>query len=170
MRKKIVFILLISGLIPSMSFSQKSDLPRTIKENTDIFHGTWRAQQGNNQYEIVIKRDFMIIEGGEIVQPGKREYVWGKVIYFENGEKVRETADNVDEAVIRSGWDYDPFEINFIYRDLDGRFERDLDFIIDENDPKKAVLRFDSIKSYQKRPGWNQTDPFPDGMTWTKVE
>ncbi|MCD8072244.1 MAG: hypothetical protein LUE10_03555, partial [Alistipes sp.] len=147
------------------------DLTRTIKENTDIFHGTWIAHNGNSTYEMTLKRDMLKIPEGENMVPGYRETVWGKIKYFENGNLIRETPDNGFDAVVNFVSYQDPFHILFRFVEKVSSVQIYFDFVIDEHNSKKAVWKFEPENTRKRRGGRFNAEPdIPDGMTWTKVE
>ncbi|MCC8035856.1 MAG: hypothetical protein LIO77_08010 [Rikenellaceae bacterium] len=174
--KKIFFIATMLFLLSCSALYSQRDFSGKIKNNTNIFHGKWIAKQGNITYELIIKREMF-----KLSDLSERETVWGRIIYKENGNVVRETPDNIENAIIK----YmllelpDPYRMNFWFNDTERKVNGFWEFIIDKNDLTKAVSKNGKLEEIIRvipagedpnKPYVRNTYDIPDGMTWTKVE
>ncbi|MCC8034875.1 MAG: hypothetical protein LIO77_02940 [Rikenellaceae bacterium] len=162
-----ITLVLLNLIVAFPIFAALPDLSRTINVDTKFFEGRWIAQKDNLSWEIEFVR--RKVNYSTNVEPDFTiDGLWGGIKYKNNGQIIRESGIDSDDVRIQDYKAESPYSIYFHISDCERLVRGGFDFIIDQNDPKKAVLKFGP-----KRPlmGWNEDDyDIPDGMTWTKVE
>ena len=137
-----------------------------MKVPADPVLGTWIAEDGNKSYEMqLIKEDLYFKENNTIV-----EYILGKLTYREDEKIIRETQiDELNSIIFGRVQESDAFV--FMFKDSERMVRWRFEFIIDENDPSKAVWKW-GLGQGLMGSGWNKENKpdIPDELIFTKIK
>ena len=161
---RIICIMLISVSISNQLAGQEKY--RAMPVPPEPLLGTWIAEDGNKSYEMTLIQETLYFPETDHYT----EYILGKLIYRENGKIVRETEYDRLNSIIY-GRIREPNKVYFMFQDSERMVRWRFEFIIDENDPSKAVWKW-GLGQGLMGSGWNkENEPdIPDNLTFRKVK
>jgi len=128
--------------------------------------GVWVAENGNMSYEVEFIKETIYFEGHN----SYLDYILGKIIYKTNGDIVRKTEYDKLNSIIYGYMESD-LTCDFMFKDSERMVRWRFEFIIDENDPSKAVWKW-GLGQGLAGSGWNKENKpdIPDNLTFRKVK